>query len=43
LGPPLFGILYAWTGGWFIPMLLLFAATFLLLFTGLKAAKDKFV
>lgn len=43
LGPPLFGLLYAWTGGWFIPMLLLFSATFLLLFTGLKAARDKFV
>lgn len=42
-GPPLFGALYSWTSSWLLPLFLLLLATIILFFTGLNAAKDRYV
>ncbi|QUW22829.1 MFS transporter [Sporosarcina sp. Marseille-Q4063] len=42
-GPPVFGLLFDLTNGWTFPLLLLIAATFVILLVGLGAAKDDFV
>jgi MFS transporter, CP family, cyanate transporter len=42
-GPPLFGLLFDLTNGWTFPLLLLIAATCVILFVGLGAAKDEYV
>lgn len=42
-GPPVFGMLYGWTNSWLSSLSLLVLAAVILLFTGLKAAKDRYV
>ena len=42
-GPPLFGLLFDLTNGWTFPLLLLIAATCVILLVGLGAAKDEYV
>ena len=42
-GPSLFGLLFDLTNGWTFPLLLLIAATCVILFVGLGAAKDEYV
>jgi CP family cyanate transporter-like MFS transporter len=42
-GPPIFGALYGWTNSWQLPMFLLLMAAIVLFFTGLYAAKDRYV
>lgn len=41
--PPLFGVLYAATSSWEIPLYTLIGVTFLLLFMGLPASRDRFI
>lgn len=43
VGPPLFGALYGWTNSWALSFIFLLIATLALLFTGLYAAKDKYI
>lgn len=43
IGPPVFGILYAFTKSWFWPLLILLFFSMVLLFTGLKGAEDRYV
>ncbi len=43
IGPPVFGILYAFTKSWFLPLLILLLSSMVLLFTGLKGAEDRYV
>jgi CP family cyanate transporter-like MFS transporter len=42
-GPPLFGALYGFTNSWQLPLFLLLIAAVVLFFTGLYAAKDRYV
>lgn len=42
-GPPLFGVLYDWTGNWETPFFLLVAATIVLYITGIKVAKPQLI
>lgn len=42
-GPPFFGVLYGWTHSWQLPFLLLLIAAAVLFFTGLYAAKERYV
>ena len=42
-GPPLFGALYGWTNSWQLPLYLLLIAAIVMFFTGLYAAKDRYV
>ena len=42
-GPPIFGALYSVTSNWYVPLLMLFGAAFILLLVGLAAARDKYV
>ena len=42
-GPPIFGMLYGWTRYWLLSLSLLVLAAFILLFTGLNAAQDRYV
>jgi MFS transporter, CP family, cyanate transporter len=42
-GPPLFGALYGWTNSWQLPLFLLLIAAIVMFFTGLYAAKDRYV
>lgn len=43
IGPPFFGILYALTKSWFVPLLILLVSSLVLLFTGLKGAENRYV
>lgn len=42
-GPPLFGAFYGWTGSWYASLVLLLMAAVAMLFTGLYAAKNRYV
>ena len=42
-GPPIFGMLYGWTNSWLLSLSLLVLAAIILFFTGLNAAKDRYI